>query len=241
VRCDPPEELIHADLAAGLPALAGVCALGAGAQCLPLLAVFDAGAVFGHVDRAFGGQGVGPDPMPEAFPLSAELMLARLEDVVANAAIHAFAASSHQVLRPISRGGRIALISPLGDAEVLHVLRLTVIAGAGDPWRVTLALPAAALTALMAEDADGPAPALTGPRSASDPLAEPFAAMPLTIRATLIDMKVPFSTIARLRPGDVLPVAVARSVPLSIGGHTFAHGTIGECDDKVAVRLTQTF
>lgn len=241
VSCEPVREATHGELAAELPRLAGICTLGAGPLAVPLLAVIDAAAVFGMVDRAFGGQGVCPDPMPEDFPVSAELMLARLEATIAQATVHALCRQHALPLRPLARGGRLALVSPLDDAEPLQILRLTVIADAFDPWRVTLALPAPALAILLADDGSAVPATLPRPRGDGDALAEPFGSMPLTLTATLVDMSVPFSVIARLRPGDVLPVAVARSVPLSAGGTTIAHGSIGECDDRVAVRLTQIF
>ena len=52
---------------------------------LPLLAVFEAAPIFRLVDRAFGGPGDLPEPLPDTFPLSAELLLARLEAGLAEA------------------------------------------------------------------------------------------------------------------------------------------------------------
>jgi len=52
---------------------------------------------------------------------------------------------------------------------------------------------------------------------------------------------MPFSAISALRPGQVLPVSVARSIPLSVGGRTVAHGVVGAVDDRVAIQITQAF
>lgn len=54
-------------------------------------------------------------------------------------------------------------------------------------------------------------------------------------------MAVPFSRIASLQPGDVLPVAVARAVPIKAGDRTIGAGTIGEFEDRVAVQITNAF
>ena len=70
---------------------------------------------------------------------------------------------------------------------------------------------------------------------------EPFGAMPLSLSAVLVDMALPVSTISALQPGQVLPVSVARSIPLKAGGQTIAHGTIGALDDRVAVQITHAF
>jgi flagellar motor switch protein FliM len=51
-------------------------------------------------------------------------------------------------------------------------------------------------------------------------------------------MKVPLATVSRLEPGMVLPVAVARAVPIHAGAAVIAHGTVGAQDDRVAVKLT---
>jgi flagellar motor switch protein FliM len=55
----------------------------AGPPDAPLLLSIDAGAVLRMVDRAFGGKGEIPADMPASFPLSAELLIARLEGLVA--------------------------------------------------------------------------------------------------------------------------------------------------------------
>jgi flagellar motor switch protein FliM len=59
--------------------------------------------------------------------------------------------------------------------------------------------------------------------------------------AVLVDMQIPFTTLSALQVGQVLPVAVARSVPLKVGDKTIAHGTIGAMDDQVAVQITHAF
>ena len=50
--------------------------------------------------------------------------------------------------------------------------------------------------------------------------AAPFADLPLPLSAVLVDMAVPFATLSRLAVGQVLPVSVARNVPLRVGEQT---------------------
>ena len=52
-------------------------------------------------------------------------------------------------------------------------------------------------------------------------------------------MPVSLAALAALEPGSILPVAIARAVPLAIGGQIIARGTIGAQDDRIALRLTQ--
>jgi flagellar motor switch protein FliM len=85
VRCTAPRECTMAELAREAAPLAANSLLAAGSPELPLLASIDGAAVLRMVDRAFGGRGDAPLPLPSAFPLSAELMVTRLEGVVARA------------------------------------------------------------------------------------------------------------------------------------------------------------
>lgn len=52
-------------------------------------------------------------------------------------------------------------------------------------------------------------------------------------------MRIPLNQAASLAPGVVLPVAVARAVPLAAGPSIIARGTVGQQDDRVAIKLTQ--
>ena len=54
-------------------------------------------------------------------------------------------------------------------------------------------------------------------------------------------MALPVSAIAALVPGQILPVTVARNVPLWIGETQIAHGTIGALDERIAVQITHAF
>jgi flagellar motor switch protein FliM len=74
-----------------------------------------------------------------------------------------------------------------------------------------------------------------------NPALDPFGAMPLTLSAVLVDMRIGFAELSNLQPGQILPVAVARSIPLKIGDKTIASGTIGALDDRVAVQISQAF
>ena len=68
-----------ATVAGDIGALAANSLFVAGTDDLPVVISLHAGAVLGMVDRTFGGRGLSPDPLPVRLPLSAELMMARLE------------------------------------------------------------------------------------------------------------------------------------------------------------------
>ena len=110
-------------------------------------------------------------------------------------------------------------------------------------WPITLALPPATLAAIFAAP---PAPSAARKRRAADPLARPFAEVPLGLSAVLVDMRLSMKVLAALRPGALLPIAVARQVPLRLAdlsgdGPTLATGTVGAAEDRVALQITTAF
>jgi flagellar motor switch protein FliM len=197
-----------------------------------LLLSLEARALLEQLDRAFGGSGDVADELPAELPLSADLMARRLEKQALAAIAGQLPALSFQ---PGARGSDVAQLCPFGATAELTLLELEV--GGSRPWRITLALETEALATLL--------PRRSSSRPAEGRKAEaheaPFADLPLTASATLVDMNVPLHRLAGLEPGTVLPIMVARSVPLRIGGIVLARGTIGEVDDQVALQITQTF
>lgn len=237
VRCAGPRETGAEAFALAVGPLAAnslLAAPGAARLCLSV----EAEAVLRLVDRAFGGRGEAPDPLPEAFPLSAELMIGRIEGLCAGALARALDLAPGALV-PLARASALAELEPFPAAARLVVLRLEVTEAGGASWSMQIALPTPALAALLGEVAQAPAPAARPARC--HPAEAPFGDLPLTLGAVLVDMRLSMAALSRLRPGDVLPVAVARSVPLRIDGRTIAQGQVGALDDRVALQLTQIF
>ena len=230
-----PHEQSEGELLQQVGPLAANSLYASGIPGVTLLAAIGGGAVLRLVDRAYGGSGEHNGALPEAFPLSAQLLVQRLEVLLAECLT---AALGHSEVRPLRSSARLAELAPFPAGAKLAVLPLEVKDGAKAPWSLTLALPLSALPKLLGAIAGAPA---SGARRAgpADPAAAPFAALPLGLTATLVDMPVSLAAIAALEPGTVLPVAIARAVPLAIGGQIIARGTIGAQDDRIALRLTQ--
>jgi flagellar motor switch protein FliM len=246
VRAGLPMDATLASIAGEIEGLAAHSLMGMGAASLPVLVIFDGAPVFRLVDRAFGGPGEVPEPLPDGFPLSAELLLSRIEGCVADALTSALAgaraprpdyAEDHRV-RPLRRDTSLRQLDPFPASADVLTLSLEIEEPGIAPWSLTLALPTETLEAALA----APQHPVRQRRAAPpDPSAEPFASMAMEVTAVLVDMHIGMTRLAGLRPGDVLPVAVARSVPLQVGGRTLASGTIGEIDDRVAVQVTHAF
>ncbi|MEY4474018.1 MAG: hypothetical protein RL671_2322 [Pseudomonadota bacterium] len=189
-------------------------------------------AVLRLVDRAFGGPGGTLSPLPNDFPPSAKMLIERLEALVLKALSEACAVSTEKFNVRLRSQSMAALPLRSGASAALT---LTVTEADRPAWSIGLTLPQAALPAWLTTTPHR----RPRPEGAADPAAAPFADVPLPLTATLVDMRVPISTAASLAPGMVLPVAVARAVPLTVSGHVVARGTVGQQDDRIALKLTQ--
>ncbi|HUD28341.1 MAG TPA: FliM/FliN family flagellar motor switch protein [Novosphingobium sp.] len=239
VRIGIPAEGTLDAIACEETGLAAHSLMGLGPRHLPLLATFGAAPVLSLLDRAFGGRGMVPDPLPTAFPLSAELLLARIEDAIAAALSAGLGGDETHRVRPMRRDTSLAQLAPFAAAEPLLRIVLEVEEPGAQPWSLALAFPLSTLAAALVV----PRRQRRAARSAlrPGPGEEPFASMPLEVTAVLVDMTMPFSRLSALRPGDVLPVTVARSIPLRVDRRTIATGTVGEVEDRVAVQLQHAF
>lgn len=56
-------------------------------------------------------------------------------------------------------------------------------------------------------------------------------------RAILTRCELPAARLLTLAPGDILPVILPGKVPLTIAGHHFAEGTIGEANGRAALQI----
>lgn len=233
-----PAETDLAALTARIPALAANSLLAAGPAALPLLLSVDAAAVLRIVDRTFGGKGQAPSPLPDAFPLSAEIMIRRIEGVITTALVEVL---NLDAIEPLRRDGSFAALEPFAEGAMLAVQTFTVEEAGQAPWQVMVALPMGALGAIFGDGKQaGARPASAAPRQVN-PTDEPFGDLPLTVSAVIVDMRLTMSALADLRPGALLPVSVARNVPLRVGDKTIAHGSIGAVDDRVAIQISQAF
>jgi flagellar motor switch protein FliM len=231
-----PVEGDLAALTAQIPALAANSLFACGPTAAPLLASVDAAAVLRIVDRTFGGKGQTPSPMPEAFPVSAEILIRRVESLIITGLADAFGLAA---IEPIRRAGSLDTLEPFGETAPLAIQTLTVEEAGQTPWKIVIALPMATLGAIFGDCKAAPRTAVVA--RPINPTNEPFGDLPLTLSAVIVDMRMRMSALSGLRPGMMLPVSVARNVPLRIGEKTIGHGSIGAVDDRVAIQISHAF
>jgi len=228
-----------ASIDADIDTLASHSQLAAGPEGRPMLVTLTAAPVLQLVDRAFGGRGDAPEDLPDEFPLSADLLIAQIEVAIGQALAAAFDPSGALQVRPVKRDTSLRQLAPFPTSEDTIQLSLDIEEEGFAPWSVLVAFPQSTLAALLAGARHPRKPAEPGPPAS--PAAEPYGSMPVTVSAVLVDMAVGFAQLADLKPGDVLPVAVARNVPVTVDGRTIGSGTIGDVDDRVAVQLHHAF
>lgn len=202
---------------------------GAG-ECKVLVSL-SRGALLEMVDRTFGGDGAAMKVAMEQLPPSAELVLKSIGAIIA-AQFARFAPETG--LASLSDNGGAtdcAILRPFpANADLCRIA--IEIAFDGKPFPLTLTLGAPALSALSRAVEETPPP-----REDRPPAERQFAEIPLRITATLVDMRIPLSRLAGMKPGDILPISVARNVPVTVGGKLLANGIVGEMDDRVALSL----
>lgn len=229
-----PMETDFADFCSEVPRLAANCLMQLGAS--PFMVSIEGESVLRLVDRAFGGPGDTPASLPKEFPLSAELMIGRIEQVVATALTVALGGNGG-VIRSVRRDVSLAQLQAMPDATKIASLLLNVVEQGRMPWAISIAFPLDTLGVMFAHgDTRRPARAPRGPASPTD---APFADLPVELAAVLVDMKLPLAAVSALRVGQILPVPIARNVPIKVGGKTYACGTVGALEDRVAIQITQ--
>ena len=195
----------------------------------------DGRAILEQLDRTFGGTGKVGDTLPAQLPHTAGLLAQRLEKQVLAAIAGQLGGLDFRSVPGVAGDRR----APFAAGAELTVLTLEVAAAGAHDWRIVLAVETAALSSLLPKRASAQRAAISRRKRGIDEA--PFADLPLSASARLVDMAMPLHRLADIRPGTMLPIMVARNVPLQVGEIVLARGTVGEVDDQVALQITQTF
>ena len=231
-----PMQTDFADFCSEIPRLAANSLFNAGSA--PFMATIEGENVLRLLDRAFGGPGDTPSSLPKEFPLSAELLIERVEHIIATCMALALGGSTGGAIRAVRREAAYANLQAMPENTLVAGLTFNVIEQGRMPWSIALAFPIETLAQVFAhgETTTRPARPARGP---SLPTQAPFSELPIEVTAVLVDMQLPLATISTLEVGQILSVPIARSVPLIVGGKPCAHGSIGALDDRVAIQISQ--
>jgi flagellar motor switch/type III secretory pathway protein FliN len=238
-----PEHLSGADALRRIGQLAANALIRCGSGGETALISFDFATAIALTDRSFGGDGRITGSVPEALPRSAALLV----DEAANVIAGAITTASHGDMPPpagvvsraevIVRSESAARLKafPL-DAPTLF-FTLDIANRQGCTWRASLAVAAERMGRLLPGGGRRARP--RGPRVSASGMAAPFAGMPLPLHVVLAEFDLSLARLQTLAPGDTIPLAIGRQVPLLAGETLVGHGAVGTAEDHMAIRLTR--
>jgi flagellar motor switch/type III secretory pathway protein FliN len=246
VTVSAPEPLSGEAVLARIGPLAANSLLRCGASAQTVLVSFDFATAAALTDRSFGGEGTIAGPAPEHLPRSAALLIDEAAAMIACAITQA---SLGDVPPPgtglprsevMVRSDSAARLKPFTPDAPCALFTLAIANPDGCEWRALLAMGEDQLARLLPQP--GPAPLAArqrrGARTPASGTAAPFAAIPLPLKVVLAEFDLPLARLQTLVPGDEIPLAIARQVPLRLGDAVIGHGSIGAVADRMAIRLT---
>lgn len=212
--------------------------ISAGLHSDDLMISIEARSAYELLDRVFGGDGKVSGELPATMPGSVQTMLGRIEDVMMSSISKVAPDDSLQQFAKGRRSDDLGVLRAFNEEDIVYVLAVKIACGDNHPWSVRISMRQQVVDLLNDATPRLPAP---GHSSVLTPADKPFCDIPLKLKATIVDMRVPLSRLEGLKIGDVIPVALARQVPLSVGDKVIALGTVGELDDRVALQITRAF
>ena len=235
--------LLRCGVASSGPASAGAASSGAGSAAL---LSFDHANALALAERSFGGDGHVGEPSLDPLPRSALLIIDEIAALVARALGAALRGednpgeackTSHaEVILRSENAARLRAFTA-GDPCVL--LGVTFANQEGGLWQAQIAMHKDALEGLLPQPGNqplgqSPAASKGADKRASD---ASFGAIPLGVCAVLAEVELSLGQLGQLAPGDTIPLAMPRSVPLRVGDAVLGHGSIGTIEDRMALRL----
>lgn len=201
-----------------------------------LMLAIDGRALLEQLDRTFGGLGQIGKVLPAKLPSSADLIARRLEPQITGTL---GAALGGVDMVAGARDTNLDTLAPFTADARLITLEIEVFSAERQPMPLLMALQVAALAEMFPRAAGHAAANRRGRKPQITD--RQFADLPLNASARLVDMNIPLSRLIGLKAGSVLPIMVARSIPLRIGKIVVAQGTVGEIDNQVALQVTEIF
>lgn len=198
----------------------------------------DAPLILQLVDRFYGGRGPGSLAGRAEFSPTENRLIARLATQIMAALVECWAETAKLEAILVARETGIAQsdIMP-ADADVV-VQSFEIDLGTKDKHLIEVAYPHDGLANMELPPGAKRAETVR----AKDPvwqaeLGRRLEGVRLPVKTVLARPNLRMSELMALKPGDVIPVHIARHLPLIIGDRVFAHGTIGEQDGCAAFMI----
>ncbi len=196
----------------------------------------DAEMIARLVDVFYGGSGnVGA--FQQQFGSADVRMIARIGDylIAALPSIWRDSAVVAPELVPDSMAGQ----APTGGGGNIIVQSFAVTGLGASPVRLCWAYPVELLRQVpaLAGDLAEPVPAFD--RVWTERLNRAVMEVSMPVRTIFARPEVPLSRLLVLKPGDIIPVCLPSTVPVTIGGRIFAEGVVGESGGRTAIRIAR--
>lgn len=239
-KLSEPETLRGEKVFERIGAVAANSLLRCGSGEQTVLLSFEVETAIALTDRSFGGTGEAVLEPVATLPRSAALMIEQSSRVIAQAIARVSAgggAVGEIEGDVIIRSESATRLKPFAPSSECVLFQLELAASDGTSWSAKIAMPAERLDSLL--------PGLGSPQSTdpeeadeADPDRAVFGAVPLGLEAVLAEFELSLSQLDRLAPGDQIPIAIARQIPLRIGSQMVASGSLGTMEDRMALKLT---
>lgn len=243
VSITEPERLTGADALRRIGPMAANSLIRCGASGETALLSFDFATAIALTDRSFGGDGRVSGGVPEVLPRSAALLVEETATMIAGAITTASFGDMPPPAGLPSRGEVVvrsesaARLKPFAlEAPALFFV-IDIANRQGCTWRAALAVAAERMMRLLPGSARRSRPRV--PRAPASGMAAPFAEMPLPLHVVLAEFDLSLARLQSLAPGDTIPLAMGRQVPLMAGETLVGHGAVGTAEDRMAIRLTR--
>jgi len=191
------------------------------------------------IDRYFGGTGDVDLILPQEFPMSADLMIERLETTIIARMADAMGTATAADIEREKHEATIAHLAYLEPSDQIVLSRLIVNEAGRDPWNIDFVFAGSALRMLVPKFANRVTSKRPGHGDWDDLVQSPLGEVAMPVRAVMAETSISMATIADLEMGQILPLSLPRFVTLRIGEQAIGRGTMGKHEDHMAVRIKQ--
>lgn len=234
-----PAEMVNYDLWSALAP--GFCALST-YKLHPLKGMvmvrLDPAMIWAVVDRFYGGAAARSAPERNEFTRSEERLLSRMSDEIMQALIRAWSDLLPMEMTLVAREQDPQALVFAEASDQLLSQSFSISFGRDEGWTIEIMFPLGALRQLE------PLLATNSPEEVKhrDPLwqariARQMGDIRLPARTVLARPTLNLSELLNLKNGDVIPVTIARHLPLLVGNRALAHGSIGEQNGRAAFMI----
>ncbi|MGE4321580.1 MAG: flagellar motor switch protein FliM [Sphingobium sp.] len=204
-----------------------------------VLVRMDAPMISTLVDYFYGGAGDRPLPARGEFTPTEDRLIARLADSLIARLVDIWRDMVPLDAALVMRETGLGFASAAQPTDQMLLQRFTLSLTRDRSWPIDILFP---LSALRGVDAlTGAKPQGSGEDDVDpawrDRVARRMRDIRLPARTVLARPHLSLADLLQLKVGDIIPVTIARNLPLIVGDRIVAHGTIGEQDGRAAFQI----